>query len=53
MAKDKNTHFQFALGDNFYFDGVKSVDDPRFQASFENVFTDQNLLETPWFLNLG
>jgi tartrate-resistant acid phosphatase type 5 len=53
MAKDKNTHFQFALGDNFYFEGVKSVDDPRFQTSFENAFPDENLRETPWFLNLG
>jgi hypothetical protein len=31
-AQDKNTHFQFALGDNFYFDGVENLDDPRFQV---------------------
>ena len=34
---------KFALGDNFYFDGVKSVDDPRFKTSFEDVFTLQSL----------
>lgn len=26
------TQFNLALGDNFYFDGVKSVDDPRFKV---------------------
>jgi hypothetical protein len=43
-----NTTFQLALGDNFYYDGVKTVDDPRFQVqfflcknikSFKNFFT--------------
>ncbi len=29
-----NTTFQLALGDNFYFDGVKSVTDSRFQVQF-------------------
>jgi tartrate-resistant acid phosphatase type 5 len=29
-----NTSFQLALGDNFYYDGVKTVDDPRFQVQF-------------------
>ena len=53
LAKKHNTHFQFAMGDNFYFDGVQSVDDPRFVDSFENVFTDSNLVNTPWFLSLG
>ena len=35
MAKsaDKNPiDFVLTLGDNFYFDGVKNVDDPRFQV---------------------
>lgn len=29
-----NTSFQLALGDNFYFDGVKSPTDSRFQVRF-------------------
>ncbi len=29
-----NTTFQLALGDNFYYDGVKTVNDPRFQVQF-------------------
>lgn len=53
LAPKLNTHFQFALGDNFYFDGVQNVDDPRFLSSFENVFNDSYLIETPWFLTLG
>jgi len=32
-----------ALGDNFYFDGVKNVDDPRFKNTFEDVFTADSL----------
>lgn len=53
LAPKLNTHFQFALGDNFYFDGVQNVDDPRFLNSFENVFNDSYLKVTPWFLTLG
>ena len=30
MGAKLNTSFQLALGDNFYFDGVQSVDDSRF-----------------------
>ncbi len=29
-----NTSFQLALGDNFYFDGVRSAHDSRFQVRF-------------------
>ena len=32
-----------ALGDNFYTTGVKSVNDPRFLHTFENVFTADSL----------
>jgi tartrate-resistant acid phosphatase type 5 len=31
-AKAYNTKFQIALGDNFYFDGVKNAKDQRFQV---------------------
>jgi len=34
LGKTLNTSFQLALGDNFYFDGVQSVTDPRFQVRF-------------------
>ena len=33
-----NTSFQLALGDNFYFNGVESVNDPRFEVrSLEKI----------------
>lgn len=32
IAKNLNTSFQLALGDNFYYHGVQSVDDPRFEV---------------------
>lgn len=32
LAKEHNTQFQLALGDNFYFDGVKNSDDKRFKV---------------------
>merc|ERR1712224_151927 len=35
--------FTLLLGDNFYLDGVRSVDDPRFLHTFENVFTSEHL----------
>ena len=32
-ANQTNAEFILALGDNFYFDGVKNVEDPRFQVN--------------------
>ncbi|CAF5167367.1 unnamed protein product, partial [Rotaria magnacalcarata] len=47
-----NTSFQLALGDNFYFSGVESVNDPRFEHTFERVFTASSL-QTPWYVLAG
>ena len=33
MGQALNTSFQLALGDNFYFEGVQSPDDARFQVN--------------------
>ena len=38
VAEEFGSQFSVSLGDNFYDDGVKSVDDPRFQETFE-VYT--------------
>lgn len=32
LAETMNAQFVLALGDNFYFDGVKNVDDKRFKV---------------------
>ena len=44
FAKMKGVDVTLALGDNFYDRGVTSVDDSRFQSTFENVF-DENVLK--------
>ncbi|QDV84866.1 metallophosphoesterase [Planctomycetes bacterium TBK1r] len=40
------------LGDNFYERGVDSVDDPRFQTDFENLF-DEHSFPFPFYVCLG
>mmetsp|Transcript_40491 Transcript_40491/g.102995 ORF Transcript_40491/g.102995 Transcript_40491/m.102995 type:complete len:354 (+) Transcript_40491:68-1129(+) len=43
LAAKVGATYSLALGDNFYFSGVDSVDDARFQETFENVFTSASL----------
>ncbi|CAF0752071.1 unnamed protein product [Adineta ricciae] len=52
IGEKLNTSFQLALGDNFYYDGVQSVTDPRFKHTFEDVFTAKSL-QTPWYVLAG
>lgn len=52
VAQELGTQFTVALGDNFYLDGVKNVDDERFKETFEDVFTSESLM-TPWFFCAG
>jgi len=35
VASDINANFTIVVGDNFYEDGVKDVDDSRFKETFE------------------
>ncbi len=44
--------FIISTGDNFYDNGVASVDDPLWQSSFENIYTG-NFLQVPWYVVLG
>jgi len=47
------SHFQLMLGDNFYYDGVTDVNDPRFKATFEEVYTAPQLMTTTWHVQVG
>jgi tartrate-resistant acid phosphatase type 5 len=44
--------FVVSVGDNFYEDGVASVDDPKWKTSFEDVYTAPSL-QIPWYVALG
>ncbi|XP_055954885.1 tartrate-resistant acid phosphatase type 5 [Patella vulgata] len=52
LAEKEHPEFVLALGDNFYNDGVETVDDPRFQDTFENVYTSA-AINIPWYLIAG
>jgi acid phosphatase len=47
-----NSAFTVSIGDNFYENGVASVDDPQWQGSFEQIYTAPSL-QTPWRVILG
>jgi tartrate-resistant acid phosphatase type 5 len=51
-ANAVNSQFTLALGDNFYFDGVKDVNDKRFAETYEEIFQATSL-DTPWYLVAG
>lgn len=50
--RETDGRFVLAVGDNFYDNGVAGVDDPQWQSSFEQVYTDP-ALHRPWFVALG
>jgi acid phosphatase len=51
-AQDIEAQFVISVGDNFYNDGVMSVSDPHWRASFEDVY-NQAPLQIPWHAILG
>ncbi len=44
--------FIISTGDNFYDEGVESLDDPHWQASFESVYHHSSL-QIPWYISVG
>lgn len=52
VAGLRSPQFIVSTGDNFYFDGVKSVNDPKWKTSFEDVYTGENL-QIPWYPVFG
>ncbi|XP_066912316.1 tartrate-resistant acid phosphatase type 5-like [Clytia hemisphaerica] len=51
-ATQKNSKFVIALGDNFYFTGVKNEYDHRFNETYNDVF-NQPSLQVPWYVVAG
>jgi tartrate-resistant acid phosphatase type 5 len=51
-AQDIGAKFVISVGDNFYENGVQSVDDPHWQKSFEEVYRNP-ALQVPWYCILG
>lgn len=51
-AKVIEPEFIISTGDNFYPNGVASVQDPQWNSSFENVYSDFSL-NTDWYVVLG
>ena len=51
-AKDIDAKFIISVGDNFYENGVASVDDPQWQTSFEKVYSAPSL-QVPWHVIAG
>jgi tartrate-resistant acid phosphatase type 5 len=47
-----NAEFIISTGDNFYDNGVASIDDPLWMSSFENIYTGPALLRE-WYAVLG
>lgn len=51
-CREIHCRFVISTGDNFYTDGVESLDDPKWQSSFENIYTAPSL-DVPWYVTLG
>jgi acid phosphatase len=51
-AEQTRARFIVTTGDNFYEDGVRSVTDPLWRTSFEEVYTAPSL-QRPWYGVLG
>lgn len=52
FAAPNKPHLVLSVGDNFYSNGVKSVDDPRWESTFEKPFSAPDL-QVPWYVALG
>lgn len=52
-AAEQPTHFVVFGGDNFFRNGVESVDDPQWQTKFEDQYDGPHLRGLPMFAVLG
>ncbi len=52
LAESFRPQFIVSVGDNFYDDGVASIDDSHWQQSYERVYSAASL-QVPWYITLG
>ena len=50
--KERDCRFIIALGDNFYYSGVRDVHDPRFEQTFEKIYR-KKYHYVPWYFVAG
>jgi len=48
-AAINGSQFVLGVGDNFYYNGVNTSDSPRFNETFEDVFSSPILRSIPWY----
>lgn len=53
IASERKVDFIATVGDNFYNDGVDSLDDEHFKRSFEDVYNLPHLKDLDWWVTLG
>jgi len=53
LAGEKAFDFTLAVGDNFYFKGVRTEYSQRFITTFENIFSGNNLMNMPFYVVAG
>jgi tartrate-resistant acid phosphatase type 5 len=51
-GEEVDSRFTISTGDNFYSSGVTSVTDPKWERSFEDIYTAP-VLQRPWYVVLG
>jgi tartrate-resistant acid phosphatase type 5 len=52
VAEDLDVQCILSTGDNFYWNGIASVEDPAWSSSFENIYTAHSLM-VDWYPVLG
>lgn len=52
FSRTTDPEFIISTGDNFYDNGVRSIEDPLWNRSFENVYSGADL-QKDWFVVLG
>jgi tartrate-resistant acid phosphatase type 5 len=53
IATKEKAQFVISTGDNFYPDGIESVNDKQLTTKWKNIYSFGALTDTPWYLVLG